>query len=79
MMSSLGGEVQNTLVRPDGLVPLAVDDIVAPLVVRGTDIGSAAMRKELIELRTEALNLRRLLKKNQKGGSLLLFTYLFVT
>lgn len=36
-------------------------DVVAPEVVRGTDIGTAGLRRALLEERTKSLNLARLL------------------
>ena len=68
IMRNLGGEVQQSVARPDGLVPIDADDLAAPFIVKGTDIHSAAVRKELIDARTEALNLRRLLTQNRKGS-----------
>ena len=68
IMRNLGGEVQQSVAGLDGLVPIKFDDIVAPFIVKGTDIHSAAAREKLIGARTETLNLRRLLTQNRIGS-----------
>lgn len=56
----MSGPVQKPVEYIQG-APIYESDIVAPLVMKGTDISSDAIRAKLLEMRTKELNLRRML------------------
>ena len=51
LVIALGGELQKAVEREENF-PLYEHDVVAPLIVRGTDISSAAERNALLEDQT---------------------------
>ena len=70
LVNKLGCEVQMAVEREYD-VPLYDHDVVAPLIMKETDIQSAAVRKALLEKRTTELVKRYLLKPRRvrKGGN----------
>ncbi len=70
LVEKMGGEVQMALEREDH-VPLYDHDVVAPLIMKETDIPSAAVRNALLENRTSERRKRYLLqrKRLRKGGN----------
>jgi len=58
------GPVQLPVSRPYNVI-LYEHDVVAPVVLRGSDMPIAALRRELLEARTENLNLKHLLGAKQ--------------
>ena len=64
LVEKVGGEVQMAVKREDH-VPLYDHDVVAPLIMKETDIASAAARNALLEKRTTERCKRYLLQRKR--------------
>ena len=70
LVEIMGGEVQIAVRREDH-IPLYAHDVVAPVIMKETDIPSAAVRNALLQKRTNERCKKYLLqrKRLRKGGN----------